>query len=203
VNGYVHDWIAYLRVTQGAAGFPLIVAGVALMAFGWRMWKLCVVLAFAAIGAGVALSYTPDSSDRWIVAGLAALLLGAASYWPARYAVPLLGGLIGGGAVMVYLSELGMRGAPLWCLAAAGLVVSTAYAMIYHAKVIVLITAVLGSVLLVSGLIAAVMTAPSVYGWFNGMASESMVFAPLLVIVPTVVSCFYQMGEARRMHMGV
>jgi len=203
VNTYVHDWISYLRDTQGAAAFPLIIAGVALMGFGWRMWKLCVVLSFAIIGGGVAMIYLPESSDRWLIAGAAAILLGAASYWPAQHAVSLLGGLIGAGAVMAYLGELGLTGMPLWCLAAAALVIATGYALIYRNKVVVLLTAFLGSALLVSGLIAMVMTSRSLYGWFNGLASESVIVAPFLLIVPTVMSCFYQMSESRRSQTGI
>lgn len=203
MNNYAHDWIIYLRDTHGTAAFPLLVAGVALMGFGWRLWKLCVVLSFAVIGGGLVLMLVPEMNDRWLIAGAAAVLLGAASYWPARHAVPLLGGLIGGGAVLTYLAEVGLKGTPLWCLAGAGLVLSAAYALIYRDKVVVLITAFLGSILLISGLIALVMTSRSLYGWFSGLASESVIVAPFLLIVPTVVSCFYQMGESRRANMGV
>lgn len=203
MNLYIHEWIAYLRDTHGAAAFPLLVGGLALTIFGWRMWKLCVVLAFAVIGGGVALSYLPESPDRWLFVAGAAVVVGVVSYWPARHLVTLLGGLIGGGAVMAYLGELGLKGAPLWCLAGAGLVISCAYALIYREKVVVLITAFLGSALVVSGLIALVMTTPSIHGWFSGLASESAIFAPFLLLVPTVMSCFYQMGEAKRIRMGV
>ena len=203
MNEYIHTWIAFLRDSAGVAAFPLLVGGAALMLFGWRMWKICVVLSFGVIGGVLAISYLPPSDQRWLLVIVAAVLLGAASYWPAKYAVPLLGGLIGGGAMMAYLSELGLKGMPLWCLAGAAVLLSGAYALIYRRKVVVLITAFLGSALLVSGLIAMIMTTPALYTWFDGVARESVIAAPFLLIVPTVMSCFYQMGESRRAYMGL
>jgi hypothetical protein len=201
LNTYVYDWLIYLRDSHGAAAFPLIVTGLGLMLFGWRLRRLCVVLSFAAIGAGLVLAFVPQSDNRWLYALIAAIVLGAASYGPAAYAVALLGGIIGAVAVMLYLSMIGLQGAALWCLTGAALVLCTAYAIINRRRIVVVLTAFLGAVLLMSGLTSLTMTSPAIYGWFEGLSHESVIFAPFVILVPTVMSCFYQMGEVKRSQM--
>jgi hypothetical protein len=34
-------------------GIPLVLGGLTLMAFGWRLWKVCAALTFGLIGYGV------------------------------------------------------------------------------------------------------------------------------------------------------
>jgi len=199
VSYYIQQWLSYLRDTHGTAAFPLIVGGVALMLFGWRLWKLCVVLAYGLIGAGVTLMMLPESPDRWYYAVGVGALLGTASYVPALYAVGVLGGGMGAGLILYYLSAIGFHGATLWCICGAGFLVCTAYAFINRRKVVVVVTAFLGAVLIMSGIVALVVTSPVMFGWFRSAAEESSIVAPFVLLVPTVMSCFYQMGEVRRL----
>jgi hypothetical protein len=199
VGDYLQMWLSYLKDSHGTAAFPLLVGGVALMLFGWRLWKLCVVLSYGLIGAGAVLVALPESPDRWWYAFSAATILGAASYKPALYAVALLGGLIGVGFIFVYLDAIGMRSPTIWLISGAGLLICTAYALINRRKIVVIVTAFLGAALLTSGLVAVVITSPAMFGWFRSAAEESIIVAPFILLVPTVMSCFYQMGEVRRL----
>jgi hypothetical protein len=42
------------------------------------------------------------------------------------------------------------------------------------------------------------MAMPILYGTVRAMASYSMIVVPFLLIVPTVMSCFYQVSEIHR-----
>jgi len=203
----ISDWQAFLRDSHGAAALPLLIAGVGMMLFGWRLWRLCVVCSFALIGAGLGmvLFATPGEQGHanWMIGVACGIVVGLLSYWPAAYLVGILGGVVGAGALTLYMSSLGLCGPPLWAAAAAALIGSTAYALLNRRHVVVFVTSFLGAVLLISGLAALVMTIPSLYGVFRSMASYSTFVGPFLVLVPAVMSCFYQIAEIRKMNMTV
>ena len=78
----VDGWLDFLKDSHGAAAFPLIVGGLGLMFFGWRFWRLCVILAFGLIGAiagGLAGHEIAGRGDRTvgtIIGGAAGALIG-------------------------------------------------------------------------------------------------------------------------------
>ncbi len=202
----ITDWQAFLRDSHGTAALPLLIAGLGMMLFGWRLWRLCVVSSFALIGAGLGMAYfgtgEPGQND-WMVGLASGAVCGLATYWPAAHLVGILGGMVGAGALTAYMGSLGLSGPPLWALAAAALIGCTAYALINRRHVVVFVTAFLGAVMLVSGLAALVMTVPTLYSTFRVMASYTVIVAPFAVLVPTVMSCFYQISELRKMNMAV
>ncbi len=197
----LQDWISLLRDGHSAAGFPLIVGGLALMFFGWRMWKLCVVLSFVLIGTLVGAQFIGARPNQWTYALAIGAVVGLASYWPMNYAVAVLGGILGAAVANVYLSGLNLSDGALWFGVAAVFVVSTSFAVINRRHVVILVTAFLGAVLLLSGLTAWVVTIPALFGTFRSMAAWSMIVVPFLVLVPTVMSCFYQLAEMRRLQI--
>jgi hypothetical protein len=193
------NWLQLLHNSHSASGFPLVVAGVGLMLFGWRMWKLCVVLSFGLIGAAVTAMFLGPSDDGWmyILAGGAAL--GLLSYWPVKYALSVLGGLIAAGVVTHSLGGIGLTGATLWSSAAVAFIAGTALACLNRQQVVILVTAFIGAILTISGLAMWVLELPGIYGALRGMAGESAIVAPFVVLVPTVMSCFYQSAEVHRL----
>ena len=56
----LNDWLAFLKSSNMIVGLPLLIGGAALMLFGWRMWRVSVVVAFGlgglAIGALAAIA---------------------------------------------------------------------------------------------------------------------------------------------------
>ncbi len=197
----VHEWLALLRGTQPLVGFPLLLGGMGLMLFGWRMWKLCVALSFGLIGAGVG-SYLagPGEYQTYIAFGCG-LALGLLSYWPVNYSVSLLGGLIGASFLTNSLAGMGLDGPMLWVAGGLALFGCSALAFLHRAHVVIAVTAFLGATLLVSGLAVFVMRTSSLYGTLHSMATNYTIVVPFLLLVPTVMSCFYQTAEVRRTHM--
>lgn len=197
----VQDWLGFLRDSSSAAGIPLIVGGLTLMLFGWRLWKASVVLAFGVIGtlgAAIVLGPRPDQATYSLACGTGLALL---SYWPARYSVAVLGGVIGSLLTHFYLDKFGLEGLLLWGLMTAAFTACTALAVLNRRHVVILVTAFLGAVLLLSGLMTWLMTMPGLFGTFKGMAAWSAIVIPFLVLVPTVMSCFYQIAEVRRLQI--
>lgn len=168
------------------------------MLFGWRMWRACVALSFGLIGTGVGAALVGGGDKQWMVALACGIVLGLASYWPAKHAVAALGGIIGAGIVAYILNDMHIKGTPLQLLSVAAFIVSSALAFSNKRLVIIGVTAVLGAVLAISGLTALIMSSQTMYGTFSSLASGNVLIVVFILMVPAVVSCFYQVSEVRR-----
>jgi hypothetical protein len=197
----VNDWVAFLKNSNSAMGFPLVVFGLALMLFGWRMWKLTVVLAYALIGAALGSIAAGQSEQQAIFAAVGAVVLAAVSVYPVHLAVAVLGGLIGAGISHFYLSRISLNEIMQWSLCGASFVAFAGFSFLGKQRVVIFVTAFLGAVLLMSGLAAWVMSARVFYGTVQALAGNSIIVVPFLLIVPTVMSSFYQIAEVRRLQV--
>lgn len=196
----IDEWLNILKHSHSTAGIPLLVGGLALMLFGWRMWKLCVVASFGLIGAGLGAWLAGPEGEQLLYALGGGTVLGLASYWPAKYAVSLLGGVIGALVVMQSVSAMGFSASVLLIVGGTALILGTAASHLNRQYVIIIVTAFLGATLLLSGLCVWVMNMPRLWMTLQSMASGSLVVLPFLILVPTVVSAFYQLSEVRRTH---
>lgn len=198
------DWELFLRYSHGAAALPLVIVGLSMMLFGWRLWRFCVCVSFGIIAGGLGVAYLSQAvGSPWLAFGVCGGVVAVVCYWPATYLLGLLGGVLCAGTLCAYLGSLGISGTTLWALGAAALIAGTAYAFLNRGHVVIFVTAFLGAVALVSGLAALVMTVPSLDRAFGSMASYSFIVGPFLLLVPTVMSCFYQTAEVRRSSMTV
>jgi hypothetical protein len=194
----IQGWLRFLASDMSAYGIPLILCGVALMTFGWRLWKVCVVVSFGVIGAGIGSRFgQADGMANWYAIG-GGLLLGALSYRPAHHAIAVLGGLVGAAIIAALLSGAGQNGPLLWLGSSFGFIVGSGMAFLHRSYVVVFVTSILGAALLVSGLTAAVMTSAQLYNSLRHITSSSSIIVPFLIIVPTVMSCFIQASELKR-----
>ncbi len=198
-----NDWLIFLRNADHLVGFPLLVGGVALMVFGYRMWRFCVIISFGLIGASVMASSVDAGSSRTMYAILGGIILAGATYKFAKYAVAILGGMVIACMVGYVLENAGVRGSAFVFSVLSTLLVGTAYAFIHRQLVIVFVTSVLGAFLLVSGLAAIVMAWPGLFGALASLGSGNNFIGPFFIIVPAVVSCFYQVGEVNRTNTDV
>jgi hypothetical protein len=191
-------YVSFLRDAQFTGGIPLVVTGLALMLFGWRMWKICVVSAFGLIGFAVTYQLMPTQSDRlWYAIG-AGVLLAVAVFHPVKYSICVLGGLIAAGIVHLYLQSLQFDPPVVWAGAGAAFIGGTAYAALARRHVVVGVTAFLGACLLVTGLAAWMIAFPAFFNSARYLAERSAIVIPFVLGVPTVMSCFYQIAEIHR-----
>lgn len=188
------DWLVFIAGLDRAVGVPLLVVGAALMVYGGRLSHLSVVLGYAAVGAAVsAWILGPDVAWWAVVVGAAVPAL--ISYRIADRATPVLGGLIMGGATMFAFAGVGFSPSALWSVGLFALIAFTAFSYLNREHVLIGVSAVLGSVLVVVGMVVFVSAFPGLYGHLRALTLGSMFVAPLLVFVPTVISCFFQVGN--------
>lgn len=197
----VNDWITFLRSTDSAIAFPLVICGLGLMLFGWRMWKACVVLAFGLIGAVAGGIVAGQSENQAMFAIVGAVLFGVVSSYPVRQALAVLGGLIGVGVTHFYISPLILNEIVHWSLCATAFIVFAGYSLLSKQRVVIFVTAFLGAVLLMSGLAAWVMSMPVFFDTVRALTSYSMIVVPFLLVVPAAMSCFYQIAEVHRLQL--
>lgn len=198
VSNYIQQWLSCLQDARDAAAPLLMIAALILMLFGWRLWKVCVIFSFGLIGAGLGGTLAGESSDQWYFVLIGAVVLGFASYLFANLAIGALGGLIGVCTMLYFLTQLNLSDSTLWALSGAGLLTGAAYSLLYRQHLIVLVTSFLGALLLLSGFAAVAMSSPGIMSTIRSMASSSGIVVPFLILVPTVMSSFYQVSDMRR-----
>ncbi len=194
----IYDWLSVLRDWGGIAAVPFLLAGLGLMLFGWRLWRLCVMLSFAGIGAALGTQLVDFVEPPILSICAGAVVLGGLAFWFAPVAIGALGGLIGSGMIFLILVKLKLDGPVLWIGGSLGFLSASALAAINRRYLVVLVTSFLGAVAFVSGLTSLLMAMPVLYGTFRSMASYSIVVVPFVLLVPTVMSCFYQISEIHR-----
>lgn len=198
VSDYFQQWLLWLQGARDAAAPLLVIAALILMLFGWRLWKVCVIFSFGLIGAGLGATFAGDSSSHWYFALIGAVILGLISYLFANLAIGALGGLIGACTILFFLTRLNLSDSTLWALSAAGLLAGAAYSLLHRQHLIVLVTSFLGALLLLSGLAAVAMHSPALMSTMRSMAYSSEIVVPFIILVPTVMSSFYQVSDMRR-----
>ena len=179
-------------------GVPLVVAGLLLMGFGWRLQKLCLVLSFGLIGWVTGCVIADVSGSPALLAPVGSLGLGFVGFrWP-NHAVSLLGGIAGSFLMMKLLAAVGLEGAAWWVACVMTLAVLTGVSAINRHLVVVFVTSIEGAVLLVSGMTVLCMFSPRLYGEASNMVAGSAAMALFLFLVPAAMSAFYQISESNR-----
>lgn len=194
----LNDWLILISGLKGAVGVPLVVAGLGLMVFGARLSRVSVMFAYAVMGAAVTAWLLGAQAVTWwaVVAGAAVPAL--ITYWTANRAIPILGGLVMGGMTMFAFSGVGFSSSALCGVGLFAFIAFAAFSYLHREHVLIGVTAILGSVLVVSGMAVWLSAFPGLYGHLRALALESMFMAPFFLLVPTVASCFYQVGNMNR-----
>lgn len=195
MNATMNEWLIFLRSADALVCVPLLAGGGGLMVFGWRIWKTCVVLCFVVAGVVVGRELAGNASDRLLYASVGAVVCGALSYKSAEFAVSLLGGLIGTVIAAESLKMIGLTGMAFWLVVLAIFLSFSALAYINRQTVAVFVAAFLGAILVVSGIAVCVMLSPTTYGYFHSALLDSSLVLPFMLLVPTTMSCFYQISE--------
>ena len=187
-----------LKQSSPMLGVPLLAAGAGLMIFGWRLSRVCVAVTFAVVGycAGFMLWGHTEGQQAypWFAAGGLALI----SFAPVAWGIALAGGLGAAALMFGVLKDFGLLGPALWVASGVVLFAGTALSAIQRRYVVIVLSSLEGSVLLLSGLTAMAISSASVYNTVKGMAGSSWIVAPFMLLVPAVVSFFYQVSDVRR-----
>lgn len=194
----LEDWLVFISGLEGAVGVPFLVGGVGLMVFGARLSRPSAMLAYAVIGAVLTSWLLGPQRVTWWAIAAGAMVPAAISYWTVSQAVPALGGIIMAALTMFAFGGVGFSTPALWGIGLFAFIAFAAFSYLHPRHVLIGVTAVLGSVLVISGLAVWVSALPGLYGHLRALVLESIFIAPFFLFVPTVVSCFYQVGDLNR-----
>lgn len=204
---YVDNWIELLKNADPAWGIPLMALGLALMFMGWHFHRIAVPFTFLLIGL-IAGQLVLDSSSNGVLAGgLIGLVLAAISHLTKKYAVAVLGGLVGAFILSGYITtfkSLYLSPTITWGIAAFGFAGGTALAFVLFREMAIITTSFIGALLLVSGLNSTLpQLSPTMYHTIGTFLKDyPAFFVPLLVGGPTLIGSLIQLGGANKADAG-
>jgi hypothetical protein len=170
--------------------------GTVYMLYGWRIFKILVVICFGMVGmfAGIRMGQRFDSQIVGAIAGL--VLLAAISIPMMRWAVSLLGAITGGilAAGLWYAFEL--PGQYILAGAAIGIVAGGMISFIVFKIAVMLFTSFGGGALIVTGLVALLNLYESTQEppteRIRDLFMNQNWFLPVLLLAPTVIGIIVQ-----------
>ncbi len=181
-----------------------LVAGVLCLVQGFRFYRVVTVSLALAIGAFSGYSLGARIEAEYIVAGCLAALLAVGCFRNMKYAVPIMGGLVGAfvGANMWSAMERLLASDPTapagghyWVGALIGLLVGGMLAFILFKLSVVLFTSVSGATLAVLGAVALLLRIEGVSPAVSDSISAHAVILPLLVFVPSLIGFILQESQ--------
>ncbi|MFQ5414150.1 MAG: hypothetical protein ACE5E6_06790 [Phycisphaerae bacterium] len=194
----IDDWIQFLRQSQVIIALPLVISGLGMMLFGWRIARFCITVAMGAIGY-IGVGLIPGLHDGGMFYALVACaVLGVGSFARPKEAAALLGGILGAGVLVMSLANLGLKGRMMWPVGGAALIAFTSFAALNRRVFAILTTSFQGALFFISGVATVVMAMPSLYATVRGMTGASKLVVPFIILVPTAMACFYQLADVRR-----
>jgi len=176
----------------------MCVAGAVVAVLGWRMWRAASVVSLALLGAfGGQLISSQDAFALMFVAGGAAfgVLVGVALF---QYAATILGGVVGGVVLLCLMHPLGITGPIVWVVAGVGFIGAVAWSFANQHRVVVVITAIEGSALFVSGFAVMLQEWPTAYHYMRTTAMHHAAIFPFFILVPTVIGVCLQLADSAR-----
>lgn len=179
-----------------------IIAGLVCLLNGYKLYKWVTVILALCIGAFAGYYLGKKVDAQYIVAGCLAALL-AVGAWPLmKYAVAVMGGIVGAflganiwGAFAGLVDETNRQqvAGTYWVGALMGLVICGMLAFILFKLTIVLFTSISGATIALIGVLALALQVPpwqeSISRWST--TANAMIF-PLLVLVPAAIGLILQ-----------
>ncbi len=188
----------------------LILAGLVSLFWGWRVFKILIVanaaIVGAAAGAYLGQEFRRQAGDNIVIfAALAGGLVMAAVAWPLmKYAVSIMGGLAGSvigygawhyGVTLTNRSELAEHA---WVGALIGLILLGLLAFLIFKTVVMVLTAMEGSVLAVAGLANLCLKYERISDDVRTQLTQNPNLLPLLIPVPAVIGFVMQYAASAK-----
>ena len=179
----------------------LLVCGLVYLLYGWKIFKVLVVVNAAILGTlvGTKAGAMLQGENMPLFGGIAGAVLLAVLAWPLmKYAVSLMGGLAGSffgyGSWHYIANAMQAKDASqyAWVGALIGLIVLGMLAFIIFRVTIVLFTSIQGSFLTVAGSLALLMLAGSLKTPLRNALEGNLHLLPILIVVPAVIGVCFQ-----------
>jgi hypothetical protein len=178
-------------MTPGTATIMLVL-GVVFLLFGWYMYRALVTLNAALFGAYIGAFLGSRTNDA-----LAGALIGgftsAALTWPLmKWAVAIMGGLIGAMLGTSLWRAVGMEAHFAWAGGMSGLIFFGMLSFILFRGSIIMYTSLQGSVMLTLGLLGLVYKYQSIAPMITTNMTTKSFILPASIFVPAVFGLIYQ-----------
>jgi hypothetical protein len=169
--------------------------GVVCLLYGWRVFKILVIISFGLVGLGlgVMLGDKIQGESSRILGGLIGMAVMAAVAVPLmRWAVSLLGALAGGLLTSGIWYAAGLNEKYIWAGALIGLIAGGMISFIVFKVAVMLFSSLGGSALIVAGVFALLYLYPETSGDIKDLVYENKWFLPVALMVPTAVGLIVQ-----------
>jgi hypothetical protein len=169
--------------------------GVVCLLYGWRVFKILVIISFGLVGLGLGITLGDkiQGESSQIVGGLIGLAVMAAVAVPLmRWAVSLLGAVAGGLLTSGIWYAAGLNEKYIWAGALIGLIAGGMISFIVFKVAVMLFSSLGGSSLIVVGVFALLYLYPQTSKDIKELVYENKWFLPIALMVPTAIGLIVQ-----------
>ncbi len=179
-----------------------LICGLLTMLNGYRMYPVVTICLAAMIGIFAGHRIGKHMESPMVIAGCLGLLFGVLCVPFMKYAVSVVGGLVGAfwganvwASVISFVGENGPPEGTMWIGALIGLIVCGMLSFILFKLSVVFFTSISGSTMAVMGAVALLLQIPSfkdsVWHALNNEKGKAVIL-PLLVLVPAIIGMIMQ-----------
>ncbi|MHC4646566.1 MAG: hypothetical protein ACYTBJ_13785 [Planctomycetota bacterium] len=169
--------------------------GVVCLLYGWRVFKILVVISFGLLGLalGIVVGERIQGSNSQLWGGLIGLgLLATLSVPLMKWAVGVLGAVSGGLITSGLWYAFGLNEKYIWAGALIGLIAGGMISFIIFRIAVMLFSSLGGSMLMVTGLLALLYLCPQTDDGIRRLVFQHNWFLPVALMVPTAVGLIVQ-----------
>lgn len=169
--------------------------GAVCLFYGWRVFKVLVIISFALLGMGLGMiisnKINEGNSQLW--GGLIGLaVMGALAVPLMRWAVSILGALAGGVLTSGVWYACGLNETYLWAGALIGIIAGGMISFIIFKIAVMLFSSLGGSGLMVTGLLALLYLYPQTTEQVKELVFTHKWFLPAALLIPTAAGIILQ-----------
>ena len=175
--------------------------GAVCLVYGWRVFKMLVVISFGLLGLllGITVSDKVSGGDSQILGGLIGLGLMAALSVPLmRWAVSILGAVAGGILTSGIWYACGLTEKYIWAGALIGIVAGGMISFIIFKVAVILFSSLGGSGLMATGILALLYLYPQTKEKVEELIFTQKWFLPTMLMAPTLVGVILQNKFVKR-----
>ena len=191
----IESFWAYITSLNLVEAVTFMSFGVVCLFYGWRVFKVLAVIAFALLGAflGVAVTNKIVGLNNQLVGGLVGMgILAVLSVPLMRWAVCVLGAVAGGILTSGIWYACGLPERYIWAGALVGMVAGGMISFIIFKIAVVLFSSLGGSALMVMGVLAVLYRYMNTDGQIERLVCEQKWFVPVALIIPTIAGIILQ-----------
>jgi len=191
----IESFWAYITSLNLVEAATFISFGAVCLLYGWRVFKVLVVISFALLGLflGIVITDKIVGLNSQLIGGLIGMgLLAVLSVPLMRWSVCILGAVAGGILASGIWYASGFLERYIWAGALIGMVAGGMISFIIFKVAVILFSSLGGSGLIVVGILALLYRYPDTSGSVENVVFTQRWFLPVALMVPTLTGIFLQ-----------